>query len=77
MGTHASMLPELKEFISNKTAFVMRPYVALSRFLTSPPNMRGDLAIDHNVICKTKKKKKKKEDEVKIECLVISRVIEN
>ena len=71
MGTHASMLPELKEFISNKTAFVMRSYVALSRFLTSPPNMRGDLAIDHKVTCENKK------DKVKIECLVISRVIEN
>lgn len=54
MGTHASMLFELKEFISNRVGFVMRLYVASSSCLTSPPNMRGDLAIDHRVICEDK-----------------------
>ena len=71
MGTHTSMLFELKEFISSTISFVMRSYVALSRFLTSPPNMRGDLAIDHKVICENKK------DKVKLECLVILRDTEN
>jgi hypothetical protein len=59
------MLFELKEFISNRVGFVMRLYVVSSSFLTSPPNMRGDLAIDHRVIC---------EDEIskaKTECMVI------
>ncbi len=49
------MLFELKEFISNRIGFVMSLYVVSSSFLTSPPNMRGDLAIDHKVICEYKK----------------------
>jgi hypothetical protein len=56
MGTHTSMLFELKEFISNRIGFVMSLYVVSSSFLTSPPNMRGDLAIDHKVICEYKKR---------------------
>ena len=71
MSAHASILFKLKEFISNRVGFVKRLYVAPSSFLTSPPNMRGDLAIDHKVICKNKK------DKVKIECLVILRDTEN
>ena len=66
--THASMLFELKEFISKMVGFVKRLYVCSSSFLASPPYIRGDLAIDHNVTCENKK------DNVKIECSVISRV---
>ena len=71
MCTHASMLFELKEFISNRIGFVKRLYVVSSSFLRSPPNMRGDLDIDHKVICENKK------DKVKIECLVILRDTES
>lgn len=46
------MLFELKEFISKRVGLVIRLNVEASRFLISPPNMRGDLAMDHNVICR-------------------------
>ena len=61
MSKHTSMLFELKEFISNRVGFVMRLYVVSSSLLTSPPNMRGDLAIDHRVICDDERNKAKTE----------------
>jgi len=52
--SHASILFVLKEFISRTKGFVIKLYVVSSSFLTSPPNMRGDLTIAHKVICKEK-----------------------
>lgn len=45
-----SLLFELKAFMSNRVGLLMSPNVQLSSFLISPPNMRGDLAMAHNVI---------------------------
>lgn len=50
-NSHASLLFELYEFISSRVGFVMRLNVESSSFLISPPYMRGDLAMDHRVIC--------------------------
>lgn len=50
-GSHTSILCELKELISRRVGFVIRPYVVGSIFRTSPPYIRGDFAIAHKVIC--------------------------
>lgn len=48
----ASLLFELKELISSTVGSVIIANVASSSFFISPPNMSGDLAIAHKVICR-------------------------
>lgn len=55
------MLFELNQFISKMVGSVMRLYVLSSSFLTSPPNMKGDLAMDHRVTCDDKNTRVRKE----------------
>jgi hypothetical protein len=52
--SHASILFVLKEFISRMKGLVIKLDVVSSSLLTSPPNMIGDLAIAHKVICEGK-----------------------